>query len=391
MTDGEALRRAIVADPDDDTPRLIYADWLDENGRPDRAAFVRAQIEAARAEPFGPAARAAQERADRLLERHRDEWVARVYGRVIGCEFVRGFVGHVTVDAGAFPEHAGFLFETQPIQGVRVVRRLVAGHFNTSGAWVEGGDSLRPVFEQPELWQINRLDLSELSLSEDEYDALEGSRSLVGVRDLSFREAPVDPKRLTSLLAGDSLPHLCGLNVSECTHLEQAVTAGLRRASHRRFARLDLSGVTFQRSEHLKQLLGCACLSELEELRLARPAVPVSPGPLSFLNIGWVLPWGRLRVLDVTGQQLGWDGVREIARQSEASRLRWLGLGHNGIGLSGVDELINAPHLNLYYLDVRGNGLDRDTFAALRNRFSDAVIPDEGGLRGWAPTVLGSI
>ena len=32
MTDGEALRRAIVSDPDDDTPRLIYADWLEERG-----------------------------------------------------------------------------------------------------------------------------------------------------------------------------------------------------------------------------------------------------------------------------------------------------------------------------------------------------------------------
>lgn len=30
MTDGEALRRAVLADPGDDTVRLAYADWLDE-------------------------------------------------------------------------------------------------------------------------------------------------------------------------------------------------------------------------------------------------------------------------------------------------------------------------------------------------------------------------
>jgi uncharacterized protein (TIGR02996 family) len=30
MTDGEALVRAILENPDEDTPRLIYADWLDE-------------------------------------------------------------------------------------------------------------------------------------------------------------------------------------------------------------------------------------------------------------------------------------------------------------------------------------------------------------------------
>jgi uncharacterized protein (TIGR02996 family) len=381
MTDGEALRRAIVADPDDDTPRLIYADWLDENGRPDRAAFIRAQVEAVRAEPFGPVARAAKERADRLLERHRDEWEARVYGRVIDCEFVRGFVGHVTVDAGAFPEHAGFLFETQPIQGVRIVRELRAGAADEDA-------SLRPVFERAELWQITRLDLSGPGLSDDEYDALETSRVLVGVRDLSFHDCPLDPPRLTGLLAGHCLRNLCGLDLSECNHLGPAVVAGLRKASHRRFARLDLSGVRIELSEQMTQLLGCACLEELEELRLARPVTLTYPGPLLHLNIGWVLPWGRLRVLDLTGQRIGPQGVEEIARQPEARHLRWLGLGHNGIG-SGVLELIEAAHLNLYYLDVRGNGLDRDTFAALRKRFPDAVIPEDGGLQGSVRTHLG--
>jgi hypothetical protein len=314
--------------------------------------------------------------------------VARVYGRVLGCEFARGFVGHVAVDAGAFPEHAGFLFETQPIQGVRVVRRLVAGHFEGTGEWVDGGSSLRPVFEQPELWQINHLDLSELSLSEDEYDALEESKSLVGVRDLSLHEAPVDPKRLTRLLAGSSLPHLCGLDLSECSHLGPAVLAGLRRASHRKFARLDLNGVVFEHSEQMTQLLGCACLKELEELRVARPVAPASPGPLSFLNIGWTLPWERLRVLDLTGQRVGHGGVEEIARQADTRRLRWLGLAHNEIG-AAVDELINARDLNLYYLDVRGNGLDRARYAALRKRFPDAVIPEEGGLQGSVRARLG--
>src|SRR5205823_3346972 len=31
-----------IADaPDDDAPRLVYADWLDEHGQPERAEFVR--------------------------------------------------------------------------------------------------------------------------------------------------------------------------------------------------------------------------------------------------------------------------------------------------------------------------------------------------------------
>lgn len=43
-TDGEALLRAICAAPAEDTPRLVYADWCDENGQPERAEFIRVQI-----------------------------------------------------------------------------------------------------------------------------------------------------------------------------------------------------------------------------------------------------------------------------------------------------------------------------------------------------------
>jgi uncharacterized protein (TIGR02996 family) len=40
-----AFENQVHADPDDDTVRLVFADWLDENGDPGRAKFVRLQIE----------------------------------------------------------------------------------------------------------------------------------------------------------------------------------------------------------------------------------------------------------------------------------------------------------------------------------------------------------
>ncbi|HYH64523.1 MAG TPA: TIGR02996 domain-containing protein [Urbifossiella sp.] len=48
MTDGDALIHAILAAPDDDTPRLVYADWLDDAGHADRAALIRVQVGLAR-------------------------------------------------------------------------------------------------------------------------------------------------------------------------------------------------------------------------------------------------------------------------------------------------------------------------------------------------------
>lgn len=51
--DWAAFVAAIVAEPDDDTVRLVAADFLDENGDPRRAAFIRIQIELARLEASG--------------------------------------------------------------------------------------------------------------------------------------------------------------------------------------------------------------------------------------------------------------------------------------------------------------------------------------------------
>ena len=43
LTAGDALLADIIAHPEDDGLRLIYADWLEENGQEERAEFVRAQ------------------------------------------------------------------------------------------------------------------------------------------------------------------------------------------------------------------------------------------------------------------------------------------------------------------------------------------------------------
>jgi uncharacterized protein (TIGR02996 family) len=51
----EPFLRAICEAPDDDAPRLVFADWLDETGDPDRAEFIRLQIRLAREQDPSPA------------------------------------------------------------------------------------------------------------------------------------------------------------------------------------------------------------------------------------------------------------------------------------------------------------------------------------------------
>ncbi len=51
QTINESFLQDISAHPEDDTPRLIYADWLEDNGDAQRAEFIRVQVELAQSEP----------------------------------------------------------------------------------------------------------------------------------------------------------------------------------------------------------------------------------------------------------------------------------------------------------------------------------------------------
>lgn len=70
---GRALLNAVIAAPDDDTPRLVYADYLEENGHDARAKYIRLAIELA-GEP--EKAHFAQEfrQTFRQLKNHREDF-----------------------------------------------------------------------------------------------------------------------------------------------------------------------------------------------------------------------------------------------------------------------------------------------------------------------------
>lgn len=82
MTDDEAFVRAVVDAPGDDTPRLVYADWLDDRSDP-RGAYLRTEAEWAK--PWRSGERPADSPELRELARGLDPvWVARVSRPPVG-------------------------------------------------------------------------------------------------------------------------------------------------------------------------------------------------------------------------------------------------------------------------------------------------------------------
>ena len=90
-----AFLEAIRDSPEDDAPRLVYADWLDDHGDTARAEFIRVQCELARM-PNDEERRAGLESREReLLSANRATWLGPLDEVLQSghCTFRRGFPG----------------------------------------------------------------------------------------------------------------------------------------------------------------------------------------------------------------------------------------------------------------------------------------------------------
>src|SRR5947209_12547364 len=84
----EPFLRAICESPDDDAPRLVFADWLDENGDAERAEFIRRHIRLA----LNPDDWRAERRCQELFRTGGPSWVSELPGTyALWTEFVPGF------------------------------------------------------------------------------------------------------------------------------------------------------------------------------------------------------------------------------------------------------------------------------------------------------------
>src|SRR5947209_7479333 len=105
----EAFLADIRAAPDDDTPRLIYADWLEENGADEaeraRGRFIRLQCRAEALAETDPGRTGLKAEADALEKQYARAWfgpLTEVYGTSSGPTFRRGLPLFLFITPGKF-------------------------------------------------------------------------------------------------------------------------------------------------------------------------------------------------------------------------------------------------------------------------------------------------
>lgn len=168
MDEAEFLR-AIVARPADDTVRLVYADWLDERGETDRAAFIRVQIELARRPEDDPRRAELATRELVLFGVARSGWLAREYPTRYGggfcSDYRRGFAHRLCVDAApasfeAFLVAAPELFARAPIAELHFCPHIETDwNSNQQYGWRMGARQIERLADVPELARLSRFQI----------------------------------------------------------------------------------------------------------------------------------------------------------------------------------------------------------------------------------------
>jgi uncharacterized protein (TIGR02996 family) len=169
LTDADCMLRAVIARPEDDAPRLAFADWCDEHGDETWGEFIRVQCELDRRWPDRFEAKCSECGSKGHPTRQCFSWCESDLKRLstredvlngdMGFRFYdqlapfgnkgvgirpnvvgdfalvrRGFVAHISLPAADFVRHAGELFGRWPIERVTLTDRA-PGQFGNTKRW----------------------------------------------------------------------------------------------------------------------------------------------------------------------------------------------------------------------------------------------------------------
>ncbi len=375
-----AFRQEILDRPEDDTPRLVYADWLDDHGDPERAEFIRVQIELAQLEEWGARRPGLEQRQKRLLKLHARQWGEGMVRKVYGSEFRRGFLEKIELPPNVFLASADELFRRFPLRRLRLGSSF-------------GDPAIRALAASPHLARLTELEIPYSRMTPAGLGALVSSPHVRGLKvlEIDFNGIGADGARV--IAAAPNLAGLTELTVQTC-EIGGAGAAALAGSPHLAgLAKLDLmvneiddtGAVALARSPHLRNLA---------ELSLWNNDV----GPAGARGI-LSARWPRLRRLYLSCNELGLEGVQALTsapglrgltvlglgvvclRSAKAKRLavaqalagsphvaglKGLHLFRDHVGDAGASALAGSPHLaNLADLDLHENDITDDGSQAL--------------------------
>jgi uncharacterized protein (TIGR02996 family) len=335
MTDQEhSLLSAIRDAPDDNALRLVYADWLEENGQADHAALVRLQLYLDDEKTTATGER----RENRLTAKLRASWPASL--AKAGLIIRRGVVAASWESVKAFKTGTALLKKEGDPAWV-VERRLKLdrgsqadvlalveqpGYGRLTRLEIEIRDEItvataRAIAGSPLSAGLRYLALEHAGIGVGGAQALAKSRHLSRLRTLHFYNTPLGSSGVRSLANSKILGELRELCLC-CSAGGEAAKALAEAKGLRRLERLNL-GSNGIGDARLRRLLKASWLGNIKEMILHSGAI--RDGGAKALAECEALT--GLRVLNLNSTQIGDEGAIALLESPHLRNLEELSLG----------------------------------------------------------------
>jgi uncharacterized protein (TIGR02996 family) len=333
------LLRQIAQRPLDPLPRLILADFLEENGAPARAEFIRLQVQQMPRRWGWEDKDEWTPRERELWQRHRDEWLEGLPDLewIVWGGLVEGIVG------GA--------------EGGRKARQ----HLDLRRVELNAGSTVQGKLE----WLVGVVALSAegMRLGPVGAEALAQSPHLHNLTTLNLARNGIGAAGAEALAQSPHLHNLTTLNLS-LNRIGAAGVEALAQSPHlHNLTTLNLArnGIGAAGAEALAQ---SPYLQNLTTLDLASNGIGTA-GVEALAQSPYLQ---NLTTLDLSWNELGAAGAEALAKSSHLHNLTTLDLSCNRIGAAGAEALAKSPHLqNLTTLYLWNNQIGAAGREALRN------------------------
>jgi uncharacterized protein (TIGR02996 family) len=217
----EAFLRDILAAPEDDAPRLRYADWLKANGDPERAEYIRLDIRQTRNTGENASTRSRRwKRLRELWAAHGAAWLESLPLPMRGfVRFVRGFPGRADCAIEEFLYWPEPLWQSAPVTGLITTlclrtETLYCGDLEALASFRKHiGPRVRQMAAAPQLAHILDLDMNESGIRTRHVKPLLASRYLTQLRSLDLSLNGLGNEAAEAVAGSSRLPNLAVLRM----------------------------------------------------------------------------------------------------------------------------------------------------------------------------------
>jgi len=332
-SDEQAFMTAILAEPDEDTPRLVFADWLDERGTEDdkaRAALIRAQCQAEILPKGSKERRKLEKQAKEILKEHEDRWTQKLRDTNLGIRstFRRGFIDLIEMSATVFTLHAKKLFEIAPTirsayfpDASNEVGRLAKCEFFARLASVDIHamckcgycliqNDLRALFTSKHTTGLTALNIAGDRMDAEGAKRLAKSAALARLTALDVSENPFGSEGMLALAKSKHLAQLKRLNLSR-TGLGDAGVLALAAGKHfRALSHLELNANDIT-AAGVKALIAAPFFTQLTELNLSGNKI----GAQGAAALAALPATAKLQSLNVKNCSVTQKGIRTLTKR----------------------------------------------------------------------------